>query len=191
MAHRHPVFSRARSTFLTGRGQRVNRFACVTEAANGFPGAAARAAGTVRDGGTGSAVNGYSTFWLGKNHNVPEDLCGGVAGGVAAAKGFDRFYGFIGGETNQWFPAGVEDNRFIGQPYQPEQGYHLSKDLADQAIPRSIKDHEVGQPVQALVHVVVPGCRTSCAASCSASTSTSTRARSMTGYELQSGCCPG
>jgi len=42
-------------------------------------------------------------------------------------------YGFIGGENNQWYPDLVEDNRFIEQPYSPEEGYHLSKDLADQA----------------------------------------------------------
>ena len=50
------------------------------------------------------------------------------------AMGFDRYYGFIGGETNNWYPDLVEDNRFIDQPYGPEDGYHLSKDLADKAI---------------------------------------------------------
>ena len=49
-------------------------------------------------------------------------------------KGFDRFYGFLGGETNQWYPDLVEDNRFIEAPYTPEEGYHLSKDMADKAI---------------------------------------------------------
>ena len=41
---------------------------------------------------------------------------------------------FIGGETNQWYPTLVEDNHYIEQPYQPEDGYHLSKDLADKAL---------------------------------------------------------
>ncbi len=50
------------------------------------------------------------------------------------ARGFDRFYGFLGGETNQWYPDLTEDNHYIDQPYQPEEGYHLSKDLADKAI---------------------------------------------------------
>ena len=53
---------------------------------------------------------------------------------VATEQGFDRFYGFLGGETNQWYPDLVKDNDFIDQPYMPEDGYHLSKDLADQAI---------------------------------------------------------
>ena len=59
--------------------------------------------------------------------------------------GFDRFYGFLGGETNQWYPDLVEDNHFIEQPYQPEEGYHLSKDLADKAI-EIIRDQKATNP---------------------------------------------
>ena len=90
---------------------------------------------------------GWSTFWLGKNHNVPEqDVCSGASRKQwPLQKGFDRFYGFIGGETNQWYPDLVEDNRFIDQPYTPEEGYHLSKDLADQAI-GMIRDQKASNP---------------------------------------------
>ena len=49
-------------------------------------------------------------------------------------RGFERYYGFLGGETNQWYPDIVEDNHFGEPPYTPEQGYHLSKDLVDQSI---------------------------------------------------------
>ena len=49
-------------------------------------------------------------------------------------RGFDRYYGFLGAETDQWYPDLVQDNQFIDQPYTPEEGYHLSKDLADRAI---------------------------------------------------------
>jgi arylsulfatase len=59
--------------------------------------------------------------------------------------GYDRFYGFIGGETNQWYPELIEDNHFIPQPSQPEEGYHLSKDLADKAI-SYISDSKQSQP---------------------------------------------
>jgi arylsulfatase len=59
--------------------------------------------------------------------------------------GFDRFYGFLGGETNQWYPDLVEDNGFIEQPYGPEEGYHLSKDLADKAI-EMISDQKATNP---------------------------------------------
>src|SRR5262249_2055921 len=60
-------------------------------------------------------------------------------------KGFDRFYGFLGGETNQWFPDLTEDNRFIDQPYGPDKGYHLSKDLADKAI-EMLRDQRAANP---------------------------------------------
>jgi arylsulfatase len=60
-------------------------------------------------------------------------------------KGFDRFYGFLGGETNNWYPDLVEDNRFIDPPATPEQGYHLSKDLADQAL-RMLRDQKATNP---------------------------------------------
>jgi len=80
--------------------------------------------------------NGWNTFWVGKNHNVPVDewAMGASKRNWPLARGFDRFYGFIGGETNNWYPNLVEDNHYVDQPYLPEEGYHLSKDLADKAI---------------------------------------------------------
>ncbi len=60
-------------------------------------------------------------------------------------QGYDRFYGFIGGETNNWYPSLAEDNHYIDQPYLPEDGYHLSKDLADQAL-RFIRDSKQTEP---------------------------------------------
>ncbi len=60
-------------------------------------------------------------------------------------QGYDRFYGFIGGETNNWYPSLAEDNHYIDQPYLPEDGYHLSKDLADQAL-RMIRDSKQTEP---------------------------------------------
>ena len=93
------------------------------------PAACATVAQILQDGG-------WATYWLGKDHNVPEqDVApGGSRKQWPVQMGFDRFYGFLGGETNQWYPDLVEDNRFIEQPYGPEKGYHLSKDLADKAL---------------------------------------------------------
>jgi arylsulfatase len=59
--------------------------------------------------------------------------------------GYDRFYGFIGGETNQWYPDLAEDNHYITQPYAPEDGYHLSKDLTDKAL-EFIRDAKQTEP---------------------------------------------
>jgi arylsulfatase len=61
--------------------------------------------------------------------------------------GFDRFYGFLGGETNQWYPELIEDNHFVDQPATPAQGYHFSKDIADKAI-TFIRDSKQSQPAK-------------------------------------------
>jgi arylsulfatase len=134
--HTCALCSPTRSTILTGRNHHLNGMAAITEAANGFPGASGRIplqcatmADILRD-------NGWATFWLGKDHNVPEqDIAAGAGRSQwPLQEGFDRYYGFLGGETNQWYPDLVEDNNFIEQPYSPQNGYHLSKDLADRAI---------------------------------------------------------
>ena len=90
---------------------------------------------------------GWSTFWVGKNHNVPIDewTMGASKKNWPLGQGYDRFYGFIGGETNNWYPSLAEDNHYIDQPYLPEDGYHLSKDLADQAL-RMIRDSKQTEP---------------------------------------------
>ncbi|HXU13540.1 MAG TPA: arylsulfatase [Terriglobales bacterium] len=134
--HTTALCSPSRSCFLTGRNHHMNRCASITEASDGFPGAAGRLPAECATIGQVLQENGYSTFWLGKNHNVPtEDIASGASRSEwPLQKGFDRFYGFLGGETNNWYPDLVEDNTFIDQPSRPEEGYHLSKDLADQAL---------------------------------------------------------
>ena len=145
--HTTALCSPTRSTFLTGRNHHLNGCSAITEAAVGFPGGSGRIPGTCATIGQVLQDNGYSTFWLGKNHNVPEqDVApGGSRQEWPLAKGFDRYYGFLGGETNQWYPDLVEDNRFIDQPYSPEEGYHLSRDPAEQAI-GMIKDQKASNP---------------------------------------------
>ena len=145
--HTTALCSPTRSCFLTGRNHHVNRFASITEGSDGFPGAAARLPAQCATIGQVLQDNGYSTFWVGKNHNVPQDdvSSGGSKSEWPLQKGFDRFYGFLGGETNQWYPDLVRDNSFIDQPYAPEEGYHLSKDLADQAL-RMLRDQRSTDP---------------------------------------------
>ena len=145
--HTTALCSPSRSTILTGRNHHVNGCACITEASNGFPGANGRIPEECATIGQVLQENGYSTFWLGKNHNVPEE---DIASGATRKewplqKGFDRFYGFLGGETNNWYPDLVEDNHFVEQPYSPEEGYHLSKDLADKAI-SMVRDQQASNP---------------------------------------------
>jgi arylsulfatase A-like enzyme len=145
--HTTALCSPTRSTLLTGRNHHVNGFAAITEATNGFPGQHGRLPAECATVAQVLQDNGWSTFWLGKNHNVAEQ---DVSPGASRKQwplslGFDRYYGFLGGETNQWYPDLVEDNRFIEQPYGPEDGYHLSKDLADQAL-RMIRDQKASNP---------------------------------------------
>jgi arylsulfatase A-like enzyme len=145
--HTTALCSPTRSTFLTGRNHHQNGFASISETAFGFPGynshippENAPMAHILRDAG-------WSTFWVGKNHNVPVDqwTMGATKKNWPLGMGYDRFYGFIGGETNNWYPDLAEDNHYIDQPYLPEDGYHLSKDLADKAL-EFIRDSKQSEP---------------------------------------------
>jgi arylsulfatase len=134
--HTTALCSPTRSTILTGRNHHLNGMASITETADGFPGSNGRVPDDCAPFAQILRENGWSTFWLGKNHNVPEqDVApGGSRTEWPTQIGFDRYYGFLGGETNNWYPDLVEDNHFIEAPYGPEEGYHLSKDLADKAV---------------------------------------------------------
>lgn len=145
--HTTALCSPTRSTLLTGRNHHLTGNAAITEGANGFPGAHGRIPEQCATIAEILQDNGWSTFWLGKNHNVPEQdvSSGGSRKEWPLQMGFDRFYGFIGGETNQWYPDLVEDNHFIEAPYGPQEGYHLSKDLADKAL-EYIRDQKATNP---------------------------------------------
>jgi arylsulfatase A-like enzyme len=156
--HTTALCSPTRSTILTGRNHHLNGLACITEGAQGFPGWHGRLPEECATIGQVLQDAGWSTFWLGKNHNVPEQ---DVAPGASrkewpTQKGFDRYYGFLGGETNQWYPDLAEDNRFIDQPYSPEEGYHLSKDLVDKAI-GMIRDQKASNPSKPWFMWLCPG----------------------------------
>ncbi|SDK91956.1 arylsulfatase [Nocardioides sp. YR527] len=145
--HTTALCSPTRSCLLTGRNHTTNRVASIMEGTNGFPGQAGRIPEECATIGHILQDNGYSTFWLGKNHNVPEEdnSAGGSRQQWPLQQGFDRFYGFLGGETNNWYPDLAEDNHYIDQPYTPEEGYHLSKDLADRAI-KMLRDQNASNP---------------------------------------------
>jgi len=156
--HTTAVCSPTRSCFLTGRNHHANGFGSISEAATGFPGYQGHI--PLENGTIASILRdaGWSTFWIGKNHNVPVD-----AFGMSASKkkwplglGYDRFYGFIGGETNQWYPELIEDNHFVDQPSQPQDGYHFSRDIADKAI-AFIRDSKQADPAKPWYMWYCPG----------------------------------
>ena len=80
--------------------------------------------------------HGYSTFMVGKYHLTPsnQETAAGPYDRWPLGRGFQRFYGFLGGDTSQWYPDLVYDNHQVEPPRTPEEGYHLSEDLVDKAI---------------------------------------------------------
>jgi arylsulfatase len=147
--HTTALCSPTRSCFLTGRNHHQNGFATISEAAAGFPGYSSHIPPECATMATVLRDAGWSTFWVGKNHSIPVDewTMGASKKRWPLAQGYDRYYGFVGGETNQWYPDLAEDNHYIEQPYGPEDGYHLSKDLADRAL-AFIRDSKQTEPAK-------------------------------------------
>ena len=134
--HTTALCSPTRSSLLTGRNATSNNMACITEASAGFPGFSARI--PFENGFISEVLNerGWNTYAVGKWHLTPgeETDLSSWKGRWPLGRGFERFYGFLGGETNQWYPDLVYDNHPVEPPATPEEGYHLSADLADRAI---------------------------------------------------------
>ena len=80
--------------------------------------------------------HGYNTFMVGKWHLTPsnQETAAGPYDRWPLARGFERFYGFLGGDTSQWYPDLVYDNHQVEPPATPEEGYHLTEDLVDRSI---------------------------------------------------------
>ncbi len=80
--------------------------------------------------------NGYNTFMVGKWHLTPsnQETAAGPYDRWPLGRGFERYYGFLGGDTSQWYPDLVYDNHQVEPPKTPEQGYHLTEDLVDRAV---------------------------------------------------------
>jgi arylsulfatase A-like enzyme len=128
--------SPTRSCLLTGRNHHSNNMACITEAATGFPGYN----GIIPfENGFLSEIlhqHAYTTLAVGKWHLTPtqEISAAGPYDRWPLGRGFDRYYGFLGGDTHQYYPDLVHDNHQEPPPKTPEQGYHLTEDLVDRAI---------------------------------------------------------
>jgi arylsulfatase A-like enzyme len=139
--HTTALCSPTRSSLLNGRNATSNNMACITEASAGFPGFSGRV--PFENGMISEVLNerGWNTYAIGKWHLTPGEECdmSSWKGRWPLGRGFERFYGFLGGETNQWYPDLVYDNHSVEPPFSPQDGYHLSKDLADKAI-RFIRD---------------------------------------------------
>jgi arylsulfatase len=145
--HTTALCSPTRSSLLNGRNATSNGMATVAEFSSGFPGISTR---IPFENGFISEVlvaNGFNTYCLGKWHLTPGEEANMAAfkGRWPLGRGFERFYGYLGGESNSWYPDLVYDNHQIDPPGRPEDGYHLSQDLCDRAI-QFIRDAKVIDP---------------------------------------------
>jgi arylsulfatase A-like enzyme len=157
--HTTALCSPTRACILTGRNHHSSGVASIMETATGYPGYDARM--PFQNGMLSEILleQGYNTFCVGKWHLSPseENTAAGPFHRWPLGRGFERYHGFLGGETNQWYPDLVEDNRAIDPPKTPEEGYHLSEDLADQAI-RMVLDAHVNAPEKPFFLYYAPGC---------------------------------
>ena len=134
--HTTALCSPTRSCLMTGRNHTSNGMACITEATSGFPNANGHIPFENANIAEVLGEHGWNTYIVGKWHLCAEDEMN-----LASSKrqwplgrGFERYYGFLGGETNQWYPDLIYDNHPVDPPSSPEEGYHLSIDLTDKAI---------------------------------------------------------
>ena len=145
--HTTALCSPTRASLLTGRNATTNGMATIAEFASGFPGISTR---IPFESGFISEVlgdRGYNTYCVGKWHLTPGEECNQAAfkGRWPLGRGFERFYGWLGGETNSYFPDLVHDNHPIEPPARPEDGYHLADDMSDRAV-EFIRDAKVIDP---------------------------------------------
>jgi arylsulfatase len=134
--HTTALCAPTRAALLTGRNHHTVSTGVVAEMATGYPGYCGilpRSCATI---GELLSPNGYATAWFGKNHNVPDSQtsAAGPFDGWPMRRGFDYFYGFVGGETDQFYPALFRNSTPVDTPRTPEDGYQLTTDLADECI---------------------------------------------------------
>ncbi|MGW6395201.1 arylsulfatase [Streptomyces sp. NPDC055103] len=145
--HTTALCSPTRASLLTGRNATSNGMATIAEFSAGFPGISTR---IPFENGFISEVlaeRGYNTYCVGKWHLTPgeETSMAAYKGRWPLGRGFERFYGFLGGESSCWYPDLVHDNHPVEPPATPDEGYHIAKDLSDKAI-AFIKDAKVVEP---------------------------------------------
>src|SRR5882762_7891041 len=145
--HTTAMCSTTRAALLTGRNHHSVGVGCLANFDSGYPGYRGK---IVREAGTLAEMlrpHGYRNYMLGKWHvtSLTESGATGPFDGWPLGRGFNRFYGFLDAETDQYAPELVLDNSSIDPPGTFASGYHLTADLADQAI-RFIGDHIADRP---------------------------------------------
>lgn len=135
--HTTALCAPTRAALLTGRNHHSVGMGSITETATSAPGNSSLRPNTMAPLALTLKLNGYSTAQLGKCHEVPvwqSSPMGPFDAWPAGGGGFEYFYGFIGGENNQYDPALYEGLTPVEPPRTPEEGYHLTEDLSDKAV---------------------------------------------------------
>jgi arylsulfatase A-like enzyme len=135
--HTTALCAPTRAAMLTGRNHHSVGMGSITETATSAPGNSSLRPNSKAPLAETLKLNGYSTAQLGKCHEVPPwqaSPMGPFDAWPAGGGGFEYFYGFIGGENNQYDPALYEGLTPVEPPRTPEEGYHLTEDLADKAV---------------------------------------------------------
>ncbi|CAN5473936.1 sulfatase-like hydrolase/transferase [soil metagenome] len=156
--HTTALCSPTRAALLTGRNPTTVGMATIEEFTDGFPNCSGRIPFETALLPELLAERGWNTYCVGKWHLTPleESNLASTKRHWPLGRGFERFYGFMGGETDQWYPELVYDNHPVAPPATPEEGYHLSKDLADRTI-EFIRDAKVIAPDKPWFSYVCPG----------------------------------
>jgi arylsulfatase A-like enzyme len=155
--HSTALCSPTRAALITGRNHHSVGSGVIGELSTGFPGYNSIIG--LENASIGEILkdNGYSTSWFGKNHNTPnfQYSTAGPFDQWPSGLGFEYFYGFMGGETDQWTPYLFRDHTQI-YPFENNPGYNLTTDLADEAI-KHMRELNASAPDKPFFTYYVPG----------------------------------
>ncbi len=156
--HTTAMCSTTRAALLTGRNHHSVGVGCLANFDSGYPGYRGKIAPTAGTLAEMLRPHGYRNYMTGKWHVTPLFETGptGPTDGWPLARGFDRFYGFLDAETDQFSPELVRDNTHVTAPGTYETGYHLTEDLVDESI-RMLAEHRAGSPDTPWFMYVAPG----------------------------------
>ncbi len=156
--HTTAMCSTTRASLLTGRNHHSVGMGCLANFDSGYPGYRGKIAADAPTIAEVLRPVGFRNYFIGKWHVTPLTQSGptGPFDGWPLGRGFDRFYGFLDAETDQYSPELVRDNSHITPPGDHTTGYHLTEDLLDEAL-SVVKSHEAALPDSPWFMMVMPG----------------------------------